>query len=121
VILAGAICEETDCTGLVLFMLALLAAFVVVVALTGVAWAMTISTVLHRRGWTPASRRAVATLGALGLGVVVWGVATVFADAALVLAVPVVSVSGWVAVRQRRLTRRVLAAGDDQSSPCSTA
>ncbi len=119
--LAGAICEETDCTGLVVILLAILAGFIIIVTIVAAAWAMTISAMLHRRGWKPAPRRVVGALTAGVLVAVLWGVATGVPDLAPALIGPVALASVPVAVWQRRVTRRVLGAGDRQSSPCSTA
>lgn len=119
--LAGAICEETDCTGLVMLVLAILAGLLIVATIVVVAWAVTISTVLHRRGWKPVPRRLVGAVSAGGLLVIMGGVATGFSDVGMVLIGPVALASVPVAVWQRRVTRRVLGADDRQSSPCSTA
>jgi predicted permease len=119
--LAGAICEETDCTGLVMIFLAILAGFVIIVTIVAGAWAMTISAVLHRRGWKPAPRRVMGALTAGVLVFLLWGVATAVPDLAPGLIGPVTLASVPVAVWQRRVTRRELRAGDRQSSPCSTA
>jgi hypothetical protein len=119
--LAGAICEETDCTGLVMIFLAILAGFIVIVAIVAVAWAMTISTILHRRGWRTAPRRVMGALTAGVLVAALWGVATGVPDLAPALIGPVALAAVPVAVWQRRVTRRESRAGDRQSSPCSTA
>jgi hypothetical protein len=111
--IAGAICEETDCTGLVLILLAIFAAFVIVAAVVAAAWAMTVSTVLRRRGWSAAPRRAVAALCAIGLGAVVWGVATGLSDVGQVLGGLIAVTSVPIAVWQRRVTRRAQRVGEE--------
>ncbi|HYN35238.1 MAG TPA: hypothetical protein VES40_21615 [Ilumatobacteraceae bacterium] len=111
--IAGAICEETDCTGLVLMILAIFAAFVIVTAVVAGAWAMTVSTVLRRRGWSAAPRRAVATLCTIGIAAVVWGVATGLSEVGQVLGGLIAVTSVPVAVWQRRVTRCALGVGEE--------
>lgn len=113
--IAGAICEETDCTLLVLFVLGAAAAVVALVTAVAVVWAIAISAALQRRGWTRAKRRATATGIVIAMGAVVWQVAVVVPDLTwylmAVTAIPAVPVAIW----QRELTRRA------QSRPRSTA
>ena len=116
--IAGAICEETDCTGLVLMLLAALAALVLVATVVALAWAAAVSAVLERRGWGPARRRTGGVLVAVVGIALVWAAATGFSEVgawlvglAAIFAVP-------VAIWQRSVTKRYRAG---QSSPCSTA
>ncbi len=116
--IAGAICEQSDCRGLVLMILAVLAAVVMVATVVALAWAATVAAVLERRGWGPARRRTagafVAAAGIMG----VWSVATGLSDvgAAVAVAAAIAAIPG--AIWQRSVTKRYRAR---QSSPCSTA
>jgi hypothetical protein len=116
--IAGAICEETDCTGLVLMLLAALAAVVLVATVVALAWAATVSAILERRGWSAATRRTTAGFVAVAGIALVWSVATGVSDlggaVAALVALPAVPIAIW----QRSVTKRYRAG---QSSPCSTA
>ena len=116
--IAGAICEQSDCTGLVLMLLAILAALVLVAVLVAFAWAATISAVLERRGWGPAKRRTTAGLVAVGGVASILTFATSLSDLGGTVAALVVVPAVPVAVSQRSVTKRYRA---DQSRPCSTA
>ncbi|MGA7756265.1 MAG: hypothetical protein WCA57_00330 [Ilumatobacteraceae bacterium] len=116
--IAGAICEETDCTGLVLMLLAALAVFVLVATVVALAWAATVSAVLERRGWGPAKRRTAGGLVAVAGIALVWSVATGVSDVGAAIAGLVAILAVPVAIWQRSVTKRYRAG---QSSPCSTA
>ena len=116
--IAGAICEETDCTGLVLMLLAVLAAVAVVAIIVALAWAATVSAVLERRGWGPAKRRTTAGFVAVAGIALVWSVATGVSEIGAAIAGLVAILAIPVAVWQRSVTKRYRAG---QSSPCSTA
>lgn len=116
--IAGAICEETDCTGLVLMLLAALAVFVLVATVVALAWAATVSAVLERRGWGTAKRRTAGGLVAVAGIALVWSVATGVSDVGAAIAGLVAILAVPVAIWQRSVTKRYRAG---QSSPCSTA
>jgi hypothetical protein len=113
--LAGSICDETDCTELVLVLMALAVAVIAVAIAIALAWVFVISAELRRRGWRAASRRTVATVAVFVAGRTLTEVAmTVPESGALLLwlvAVPPLPLLIW----QRRTGR------SRQSSPCSTA
>ena len=116
--IAGAICEETDCTGLMLMLLAVLVAVVLVAIVVALAWAVAVAAILERRGWSPAKRRAAGGVVAIaGIGLV-WAAATGFSDVGAWLAGLAVILAVPVAIWQRSATKRYRAG---QSSPCSTA
>ena len=87
--IAGSICEATDCTGLVLMLLAALAALVLATIVIVLAWAATVAAVLERRGWGSAKRRTASATVAVGGVVVLWE-------------------GGSVSVRSRHCRRRTL-------------
>ncbi len=116
--IAGAICEETDCTGLVLMLLAVLAALVLVATVVALAWAAAVSAVLERRGWGPARRRTAGVLVAVVGIALVWAAATGFSEVGAWLAGLAAIFAVPVAIWQRSVTKRYRAG---QSSPCSTA
>ncbi len=116
--IAGAICEESDCTGLVLMLLAVLAAFVLVAAVVALAWAATVSAVLERRGWARAKRRTTAGVVAVGGVASILTFATSLSDLGGTVAALVVLPAIPIAIWQRSVTKRYRAG---QSSPCSTA
>lgn len=113
--LAGSICEETDCTDLLLILLALAVAALIVAVLVAVLWAVAISAQLARRGWSPARRRSAAVLIVVVAARLLLAAGEAMPDLrgvlALVVLVPPLPLLIW----QHR-TRRVA-----QSSPCSTA
>jgi hypothetical protein len=113
--LAGSICEETDCTELLLIVLALALAALVVAIAVAVVWAIVISSMLARRGWSAPARQVVAVAVVVVTGRSAIAIAEQIPDLGgllvLLVAVPPVP----LLIRQRRLRRR------DQSSPCSTA
>ena len=80
-----------------------------------VAWIVTISTILRRRGWGAASRRTVAVVSATIAAALLWALATAFPDVGGVGVLAIALLAVPVAIWQRRVTRR------SQSSPCSTA
>jgi hypothetical protein len=103
---AGSICEETDCTGLVLLLLAMALGAVLVAVVTIVAWAMTVSAVLQRRGWQPVTRRVTAGVYcAIGLPAVLGGLHRLPISGGIgwaLVVVPAVPMAIW----QRHVTRR---------------
>lgn len=113
--LAGSICEETDCTELLMIVLALALAAVVVAITVAVVWAIVISSMLARRGWNAPTRQIVAVAVVVVTGRTVIAFAEQVPDLrgllVLFVAVPPVPLLIW----QRRVRRRA------QSSPCSTA
>ncbi len=120
--IAGAICEETDCTGLVWLLLGALAAIAAIVVVVSVALMATVSAILERRGWPPERRRTTAVVYVIGVGLLLAVAAPVLTDvlAAIVWVVALASIP--VAIWQRQVTRRWRAATQQaQSSPCSTA
>lgn len=112
--IAGAICEQSDCTGLMLIILGLAAAALLLSALAAVGVGLVVENVLAERGWRRAARLVTAcTAGAFSVGllwVLVW---VPVAGPPLALGVSVAAVP--LAVRRRRR------AADPQSKPCSTA
>lgn len=104
--IAGAICEETDCTGLILVLLAVMAAAAIVLAVVVGAWMATVSTVLERRGWSPAKRRTTAGVYSGVVVVLFWAFATGVPGVAALIVPPVAIAAVPVAVWQRRVTRR---------------
>lgn len=116
--IAGAICEQSDCTGLVLMLLAVLAALVLVATVVALAWAATVSAILERRGWGLAKRRTAGGLVAVAGIALVWSVATGFSDVGAPIVGLVAILAVPVAIWQRSVTKRYRAG---QSSPCSTA
>lgn len=117
--LAGSICQDTDCTGLILFVLALLAGAVIVVLAVAVAWGFAASAMLRRTGCRTVVRRLIVCLVvAAGLAAPLAALEVGGSAAGLYLwlvALPSIPVAVW----QRRETRRNGAS--DQSRPCSTA
>jgi len=103
---AGSIYEGTDDTVLVMMLLAGLATFAITAVGAVVAWAMTVSAVLQRRGWRPADRRVTAGMSCLAGLLILWAVlmlvplfGSMMVAFVLVAAVP-------MAIWQRRVTRR---------------
>ena len=120
--IAGAICEETDCTGLVWLLLGALAALVAIVVVVSVALMAAVSAILERRGWPPRGRRTAAAVCVVGAGLLLAIAAPVRSDIVAVIAWVVGLVSIPVAIWQRWITRRWRGAMPQaQSSPCSTA
>ena len=113
--IAGAICEESDCTGLVLILLAAMAAFALILIVVMFAWMATVSTILERHGWAPVKRRTIAVMPVSVGAVLLWALATALPEVGGVVAPVLALVAVPVALWQRRVTRRA------QSSPCSTA
>jgi hypothetical protein len=113
--LAGSICAPNDCTGLVLFVLAVLAAIVVLAIAVAIAWAFVISAVLRRRGWPGWARRSASAAIVLVGGGVVAEVAKSVGHLHGLLLWLVVAPPVPLLIWQRRTGR------SDQSSPCSTA
>ncbi len=117
-LIGGAICEETDCTGLVLIILAALAALVIVAVAVALAWAAAIAAILERRGRGPAERWTTAGVSVFAVAVLLWALGTALpsggAVAVWLLVVPALPIAFW----QRSVTKRFR---KDQSSPCSTA
>jgi hypothetical protein len=111
---AGSICEDTDCTGLVLMLLALAAAALVIALLVALAWAAVIAGLLRRRGWGAAARRTTAVVAVFIASRVLYEVALALPDIRTLLLWLVVAPPVPLLIWQRRVARR-------QSSPCSTA
>jgi len=102
---AGSMCEETDCTGLALLLLAMALGAALVAIVTFVAWAMALSAVLQRRGWTPVTRRVTAGVYcAIGFLAVLGVLSALPVSGGVVLAVVVVPAVP-MAIWQRWVTR----------------
>lgn len=120
--IAGAICEETDCSGLVLLLLGALAVLAAIVVVVSVSLMATVSAILERRGWPLAKRRTTAVVSVIGAGLLLAVAAPVLTDIVAVIAWVVGLASIPVAIWQRQVTRRWRATMQQaQSSPCSTA
>ena len=112
--IAGAICEQSDCSGLVWIILGLAAAALLLSALTAVGAGLVAEHELARLGWRRAPRIAAAcAAGALSVPLLWLLVGVPVAGPPLALGVAVAAVP--LAVRWRR--RPV----GPQSKPCSTA
>lgn len=108
--IAGAICEESDCTGLVLVLLAAMAAVAFIILVVVGAWMATVSTILDRRGWTPAKRRTTAGVYGGMVVLLLWAFATGVPGLAALIVPPIAIVAVPVAIWQRAVTRRVKSA-----------
>jgi len=112
-VIAGAICEQSDCPGLILVVLGIAAAVVLFSVLTAVGVALYVDNVFADRGW----RRTACIATSIGAGV--FSVALLW----LLVWVPFVglpaAVGASIGALPLALRRRRSAAG--QSRPCSTA
>jgi CHASE2 domain-containing sensor protein len=113
-VIAGAICEQSDCTGLMWIILGALAAVILLSALAGVGSWLYVEDMLAGRGWRRASRIATAcAAGVVSVGLLWLLVWVPFVGPPLAFGVSVAAVP--LAVRRRRRPAR------RQSKPCSTA
>jgi hypothetical protein len=117
-------CEGNTCDSLVLLMFGAIAAVVFIIVVVSVALSATVSTVLERRGWPIAKRRATAGVYVVGAELLLLVVALVPVSTGFAgfIAWVVVLASIPLAIWQRRATRRWrVVTRQAQSSPCSTA
>jgi hypothetical protein len=113
-VIAGAICEQSDCTGLMWIILGFLAAALLLSALTATGVGLAVEHLLAGRNWRRAPRIATScAAGALSVGLLWLLVWVPVVGPPLAFGVSVAAVP--LAVRRRRRPAR------RQSKPCSTA
>lgn len=119
--IAGAICESSECNGLIAIILIALLAFAVIVVSVAALWALAIAAFLERRGLSRAARW-LAALMSTGLLAAVCSMSSstdTEVGQGVTMLVAVGAVPAYVS--QRVVTRRFRRRATAQSSPCSTA